>query len=95
MRRTYLVFMIAAAGSLSACSLEAIDTAKSACASEIQSRMDVDVSAAPSSWNSYAGTGGKGTTITYSQTADTPAIVCQTTNSEVTSLTKSETTVVQ
>ena len=95
MHRAYRAFVVVAAGSLSACSTEAIDTAKSACASEIQSRMDVDVSAAPSSWKSYAGTGGKGTTITYSQTADTPAIVCQTTNGEVTSLTKSETTVVQ
>jgi len=75
--------------------MEGINEAKLACVSEIEKKLDADVSNAPSSWKSFAGTSGKGTTFTFNQTASTPAVVCQTSGGKVVSLTKSETTVIQ
>ena len=80
---------------LAACSMEGIGEAKQACIAEVQSRMELDISAVPSGFQSFAGTEGKGTTFTFSQTETTPAIVCNTSNGKVVSITKSETTVVQ
>ena len=96
MRRLHVTLAAtAAAVTLPACSLEGIGEAKQACIAEVESRLNIDISDAPSGWSSYAGTEGKGTKFTFSQTETTPGIVCNTSNGEVISLTKSETTVVQ
>jgi len=75
--------------------MEGIKEAKSACVTEIQKKLDVDVSSSPSGWKSFAGTSGKGTTYTFTQTATAPGVVCTTSDGKVVSLTKSETTKIQ
>jgi Flp pilus assembly protein TadG len=75
--------------------MEGIKEAKLACVAEIQKKLNVDVSKSPSGWSSFAGTSGKGTTYTFSQTATAPGVVCITSNGKVVSLTKSETTQIQ
>ncbi|MGJ8564499.1 MAG: hypothetical protein ACSHXY_13215 [Alphaproteobacteria bacterium] len=95
MLRSKVSLPLLLAALLSACSFEGVSEAKTACVSEIQNKLNVDVSASPSSWSSFAGTGGKGTTFTFTQTSNVPGVVCQTSGGKVVALTKSETMVVK
>ncbi len=95
MGQVKIPLLILSACAMSACSMEGVKESKSACISEIQEKLGVDVTNAPSGWSSYAGTGGKGTTFTFNQTATTPGVICKTSGGKVISLTKSETTVIQ